>query len=197
MPMQNIDTDKIIPARFLKTIKRFGLGVHLFDPLRFDKDGNEKPDFVLNQEPFRKAQVIIAHENFGCGSSREHAVWALQDFGFQAVVSPRFADIFRGNCVSSGLVPVEASEEAVGRLFAALAADGAAAVVVDLAARTVAIPSAGVSEPFTIADFAQWRLLEGLDDVALTLRYEASISAFEAGRPSWLPSAAANAPAAS
>jgi 3-isopropylmalate/(R)-2-methylmalate dehydratase small subunit len=188
---RDVDTDQIIPAAWLKRVERTGFAPGLFGAWRND------PDFVLNQPGAAEAKVLVAGANFGCGSSREHAVWALQDFGFQAVVSPRFADIFRGNCVSSGLVPVEASEEAVGRLFAALAADGAAAVVVDLAARTVAIPSAGVSEPFTIADFAQWRLLEGLDDVALTLRYEASISAFEAGRPSWLPSAAANAPAAS
>ena len=103
MPMQNIDTDKIIPARFLKTIKRSGLGVHLFDPMRFDKDGKEKPDFILNQEPYRKAQIIIAHENFGCGSSREHAPWALLDFGIRCIIAPDFADIFFNNSFKNGL----------------------------------------------------------------------------------------------
>ena len=106
MPMQNIDTDKIIPARFLKTIKRSGLGVHLFDPLRFEKDGTEKPDFVLNQEPYRKAQVIIAHENFGCGSSREHAPWALLDFGIRCIIAPDFADIFYNNSFKNGILPI-------------------------------------------------------------------------------------------
>ncbi len=106
MPMQNIDTDKIIPARFLKTIKRSGLGVHLFNPLRFDEDGREKPDFVLNQEPHRQAQIIIAHENFGCGSSREHAPWALLDFGIRCIIAPDFADIFYNNCFKNGILPV-------------------------------------------------------------------------------------------
>ncbi len=106
MPMQNIDTDKIIPARFLKTIKRSGLGVHLFDPLRFDKDGSENPDFVLNQEPYRKAQIIVAHENFGCGSSREHAPWALLDFGIRCIIAPDFADIFFNNSFKNGILPI-------------------------------------------------------------------------------------------
>ena len=132
----------------------------------------------------------MAGSNFGCGSSREHAVWALQDFGFQTVVAPSFGDIFRNNSVAAGLVPAISSEEAVARLFAALAADPDAEVVVDVAARTVAIPSAGLLEPFELDDDAQWRLLEGLDDIALTLRHEDAISAFEARRPAWLPSLA-------
>jgi 3-isopropylmalate/(R)-2-methylmalate dehydratase small subunit len=131
--------------------------------------------------------VLVAGSNFGCGSSREHAVWALQDFGFQAVVAPSFGDIFRSNAVAAGLVPAGASEESVARLFAALAADPDAEVVVDVAARTVAIPSAGLLEPFELADYARWRLIEGLDDIALTLRYEEEITAFEASRPAWLP----------
>ena len=106
MPMQNIDTDKIIPARFLKTIKRSGLGVHLFDPLRFNKDGSEKPEFVLNQEPYRKAEIIVAFENFGCGSSREHAPWALLDFGIRCIIAPDFADIFFNNSFKNGILPV-------------------------------------------------------------------------------------------
>jgi 3-isopropylmalate/(R)-2-methylmalate dehydratase small subunit len=183
---RDVDTDQIIPAAWLKRVERTGFAPGLFGAWRND------PDFVLNRPGAAEAKVLVAGANFGCGSSREHAVWALQDFGFQAVVSPRFADIFRGNCISSGLVPVEADEKAVSALFAALAADPDAQVVVDVAARTVGIPSAGLSEPFTIADFAQWRLLEGLDDVALTLRHEDAISAYEASRASWLPSSAAN-----
>jgi 3-isopropylmalate/(R)-2-methylmalate dehydratase small subunit len=178
---RDVDTDQIIPASWLKRVERTGFEAGLFGAWRDD------PDFVLNQPGAAEAKILVAGTNFGCGSSREHAVWALQNFGFQAVVSPRFADIFRGNCISSGLVPVETSETAVAALFAALAEDPAAEVTVDVAARTVSIPSAGLSEPFTIADFAQWRLLEGLDDVALTLRHEDAISAYEAGRLPWLP----------
>jgi 3-isopropylmalate/(R)-2-methylmalate dehydratase small subunit len=183
---RDVDTDQIIPAAWLKRVERTGFASGLFGAWRDD------PDFVLNQPGADQARVLVAGENFGCGSSREHAVWALQDFGFQAVVSPRFADIFRGNCISSGLVPVETDEKAVAALFAALAANPDAEVVVDVAARTISIPSAGLSEPFTIADFAQWRLLEGLDDVALTLRHEDAISAYETTRATWLPSSAAN-----
>jgi 3-isopropylmalate/(R)-2-methylmalate dehydratase small subunit len=178
---RDVDTDQIIPAAWLKRVERTGFAPGLFGAWRDD------PAFVLNQPGADQARVLVAGENFGCGSSREHAVWALQDFGFQAVVSPRFADIFRGNCVSSGLVPAEVSEEAAAALFAALAADPGAEVVVNLAASTVAVPSAGLSEPFSIASFARWRLLEGLDDVALTLRHEAAITAFEAARPAHLP----------
>jgi 3-isopropylmalate/(R)-2-methylmalate dehydratase small subunit len=186
---RDVDTDQIIPASWLKRVERTGFAPGLFGAWRND------PDFVLNRPGAAQAKVLVAGSNFGCGSSREHAVWALQDFGFQAVVSPRFADIFRGNCISSGLIPVEADEKAVAALFAALAADPDAEVSVDLAARTVAIPSAGIREPFAIADFAQWRLLEGLDDVALTLRYEDAISAYESARAPWLPASAATEPA--
>ena len=145
---------------------------------------------MLNRPGAAAAKVLVAGANFGCGSSREHAVWALQDFGFQAVVSARFADIFRGNCVSAGLVPVEAAEQDVARLFAALAADPGAEVVVDVAARTVALPAAGFQAPFPLPDFVQWRLLEGLDDVALTLRHADAIAAYEAARPPWRPTIA-------
>jgi 3-isopropylmalate/(R)-2-methylmalate dehydratase small subunit len=188
---RDVDTDQIIPASWLKRVERTGFADGLFSAWRAD------PDFVLNQPGADQARILVAGDNFGCGSSREHAVWALQDFGFQAVVAPTFADIFRGNCISSGLIPAQVAGDSAARLFAALAADPAAEVVLDVAARTVAIPAAGVSEPFELADFARWRLLEGLDDVGLTLRHEADIAAFEASRPSWLPAAAANAPAAS
>jgi 3-isopropylmalate/(R)-2-methylmalate dehydratase small subunit len=185
---RDVDTDQIIPAAWLKRVERTGFAAGLFGAWR------EDPGFVLNRPGAAEAKVLVAGANFGCGSSREHAVWALQDFGFQAVVAPSFGDIFRNNAVAAGLVPAQAAEDAVSRLFAALAAGPDAEVVVDVAARTVAIPSAGLAEPFELADYAQWRLLEGLDDIALTLRYEQEITAFEAGRPAWLPSLAAPAP---
>ena len=185
----DVDTDQIIPAAWLKKVERTGFGTGLFEAWRKD------PEFALNRPGADQAKILVAGANFGCGSSREHAVWALQDFGFQVVVAPSFADIFRGNCISAGLVPAEVSEEGAARLFAALAADEGAQVVVDVAARTVSIPSAGISEPFELADFAQWRLLEGLDDVGLSLRHEAAIAAYEGNRAAWLPSLTANVPA--
>jgi 3-isopropylmalate/(R)-2-methylmalate dehydratase small subunit len=186
---RDVDTDQIIPAAWLKRVERTGFAPGLFGAWR------ENPDFVLNRPGADQAKVLVAGTNFGCGSSREHAVWALQDFGFQAVVSARFADIFRGNCISSGLVPVEIDEKIITMLFDALRDDPDATVVVDVAGRTIGIPSADISEPFALADFAQWRLLEGLDDVALTLRNADAITAFEGGRPAWLPAATPNAPA--
>jgi 3-isopropylmalate/(R)-2-methylmalate dehydratase small subunit len=178
---RDVDTDQIIPASWLKRVERTGFAPGLFGAWRTD------PGFVLNRPGAADAKVLVAGANFGCGSSREHAVWALQDFGFQAVVAPSFGDIFRNNSVAAGLVPAQVSEESAARLFAALAADQDAEVVVDVAARTAAIPSSGASEPFELADYARWRLLEGLDDIALTLRHEQEIDAFEPGRPAWLP----------
>jgi len=186
----DVDTDQIIPAAWLKRVERTGFAAGLFGAWRDD------PAFVLNQPGASGAKVLVAGDNFGCGSSREHAVWALQDFGFAAVVSPGFADIFRGNAISSGLVPVQVGPAAVTGIFRALAADPDAEVVVDVAARTVAVPSAGLEEPFALPDFARWRLLEGLDDVALTLRHADAIAAFEAARPPWLPAQAPAGPAA-
>ena len=179
----DIDTDQIIPAAWLKRVARTGFGAGLFEAWRHD------PSFPLNQPGAAEAKILLAGPNFGCGSSREHAVWALQDFGFEAVVAPSFADIFRGNAVSSGLVPAQVSDEASARLFAALAADPDSEVVVDVAARTVSVGSA-VTEDFQLADYAQWRLLEGLDDIGLTLRHEEAIEAFEASRRPWLQDAA-------
>ena len=175
----DVDTDQIIPAAWLKKVERTGFGTGLFEAWRKD------PEFALNRPGAEQAKVLLSGPNFGCGSSREHAVWALQDYGFQAVVAPSFADIFRGNAVSSGLVPAQVSAEAAGRLADALAADPDAEVTVDVAARTVT--AGGVTEDFQIADYAQWRLLEGLDDIGLTLRHETPIAAFEASRPAWLP----------
>ena len=186
----DVDTDQIIPADWLKLVGADRIRRRPVQRVA------RRPDFVLNQPGADQAKILVAGENFGCGSSREHAVWALLDYGFQAVISPSFADIFRNNCISSGLVPAQVSDDAAARLFAALAADPAAEVVVDVAARTVAVPSAGVAEPFELSDFAQWRLLEGLDDVALTLRHETSIEAFESSRPTWLPLVAGGQPAA-
>jgi 3-isopropylmalate/(R)-2-methylmalate dehydratase small subunit len=185
---RDVDTDQIIPAAWLKRVERTGFAAGLFGAWRAD------PDFALNQPGAAQAKILVAGANFGCGSSREHAVWALQDFGFQTVIAPSFADIFRGNAISAGLVPATAAEQAVEQIFAALAADPAAEVVVDVAARTLAVPSAGIDEPFTLDDYARWRLLEGLDDIALTLRHADEIAAHEAGRPGWLPSVAENAP---
>jgi 3-isopropylmalate/(R)-2-methylmalate dehydratase small subunit len=176
----DVDTDQIIPAAWLKKVERTGFGAGLFEAWRSD------PQFPLNQPGADQAKVLLSGANFGCGSSREHAVWALQDFGFQAVVASSFADIFRGNAVSSGLVPAQVSEESSARLCAALAARPDSEVVVDVAARTVSV-GPDVTESFEIADYAQWRLLEGLDDIGLTLRHEDAIAAYEASRPSWLP----------
>ena len=176
----DVDTDQIIPAAWLKKVERTGFGTGLFEAWRRD------PEFALNQPGADQAKVLLSGANFGCGSSREHAVWALQDFGFQAVVAPSFADIFRSNAIGSGLVPAQVTEEAAARLFAALAASPGSEVVVDVVARTVAVGH-DVTENFQLADYAQWRLTEGLDDIALTLRHEDAIAAFEASRPTWLP----------
>jgi 3-isopropylmalate/(R)-2-methylmalate dehydratase small subunit len=179
----DVDTDQIIPAAWLKKVERTGFGAGLFEAWRAD------PQFALNQPGADQAKVLFSGPNFGCGSSREHAVWALQDFGFQAVVAPSFADIFRGNAISSGLVPAQVSDEASARLFEALQAAPDSEVVVDVAKRTVSVGSA-VSEEFQLEDYAQWRLLEGLDDIGLTLRHEDAIAAYEVRRQSWLPALA-------
>ena len=142
MPMQNIDTDKIIPARFLKTIKRSGLGVHLFDPLRYTKDGAENPDFVLNQEAYRNAQIIIAHENFGCGSSREHAPWALLDYGIRCIIAPDFADIFYNNSFKNGILPLRLPRAVCDQLIEDAKLGGNARVTVDLERQVVVRPTA-------------------------------------------------------
>jgi 3-isopropylmalate/(R)-2-methylmalate dehydratase small subunit len=185
----DVDTDQIIPAAWLKRVERTGFGAGLFEAWRKD------PEFPLNQPGADQARVLISGPNFGCGSSREHAVWALQDYGFQAVVAPSFADIFRGNSISSGLVPAQVSEESSARLFAALAAHPDSEVVVDLDARTIAV-GGEVTENFQLADYARWRLMEGLDDIGLTLRYEDEIAAFEQTRAEYLPSVTESARAA-
>ena len=179
----DVDTDQIIPAAWLKKVERSGFGPGLFEAWRKD------PQFALNQPGADQARTLISGPNFGCGSSREHAVWALLDFGFRAVVAPSFADIFRGNSISAGLVPAQVTEDAAARLAAALDENPDAEVVVDVAARTVSV-GAGVTESFQLSDYAQWRLLEGLDDVGLTLRHEDEIAVYERQRPEYLPSLA-------
>jgi 3-isopropylmalate/(R)-2-methylmalate dehydratase small subunit len=178
---RDIDTDQIIPAAWLKRVERSGFGGGLFEAWRAD------PEFVLNNPAAADARILIAGANFGCGSSREHAVWALQDFGFAAVIAPSFADIFRGNSIGAGLVTAQAGEESVATLIAALARRPDADLVVDVADRTIAMPSAGLSMPFGLPDYARWRLLEGLDDIGVTLRHADAIAQFERRRPGWLP----------
>jgi 3-isopropylmalate/(R)-2-methylmalate dehydratase small subunit len=177
----DVDTDQIIPAQYLKRIERTGFGPFLFDEWRKD------PDFVLNDERYRGASILIAGANFGSGSSREHAPWALEDYGFRAVIAPGFADIFRNNCFKIGLLPVELRAESVRALMDAALDDPTTRIVIDLPDRAVRAP--GLDETFDIDEFTHWRLVEGLDDIGLSLRNEEKISAFEATRPSWLPTA--------
>jgi 3-isopropylmalate/(R)-2-methylmalate dehydratase small subunit len=176
----DVDTDQIVPAEYLKRIERTGFGPFLFDSWRRD------PGFILNDPRYEGATILVTGPNFGSGSSREHAVWALEDHGFRAILAPSFADIFRNNCTKVGVLPVQLPEPAIRTLLDAAAADPALEVSVDLEARRVTAP--GVDEPFEIDDFTRWRLLEGLDDIGLTLRHVEEIDAFERARPSRLPS---------
>ena len=189
LPMANVDTDKIIPARFLKTIKRTGLGVHLFDSLRYDETGAERPEFVLNREPYRHAQIIVAFENFGCGSSREHAPWALLDFGIRCVIAPDFADIFHNNCFKNGILPVRLPREVCETLMQDAEMGGNARLTVDLARQVVVRPN-GEEIRFEIDPFRRHLLLEGLDDIGQTLQHGGSIDAYEARQQAeraWMP----------
>ena len=192
MPMQNIDTDKVIPARFLKTIKRTGLGVHLFDPLRYDNEGNERPDFILNQRPWRQAQIIVAHENFGCGSSREHAPWALADFGIRCVIAPSFGDIFYNNSCKNGLLPIRLPRAICDALIQDAKLGGNARITIELERQVVIRPN-GEEIHFDIDPFRKHSLLNGLDDIGQTLQHEISIGRHEAAqreRQPWLPTTA-------
>jgi 3-isopropylmalate/(R)-2-methylmalate dehydratase small subunit len=175
----DVDTDQIIPSHWLKRLERTGYGPGLFEAWRRD------PAFVLNDDRYRGAVVLLAGANFGCGSSREHAVWALMESGFRAVIAPRMADIFKSNALRNGLVPVELDGATVAQLLDAVRADPATQVAVDVERRTVEAP--GVRATFEIDDFARTRLLEGLDDIALTSKHEKDISAYEAKRANWLP----------
>jgi len=179
LPQANIDTDKIIPARFLKTIARTGLGKHLFANMRFNEDGSEKPDFVLNQSPFRQAEVLIAFENFGCGSSREHAPWALLDFGIRCVIAPDFADIFHNNSFKNGILPVKLPREVCEQLIEDTKMGSNARITVDLE-RSVVVRPNGQEIPFETDPFRRHCLLNGLDDIGQTLQHEGAIDTYEA-----------------
>jgi 3-isopropylmalate/(R)-2-methylmalate dehydratase small subunit len=178
----DVDTDQIVPAEYLKRVERTGFGRFLFDSWRKD------PEFVLNRPEYEGATILVSGPNFGSGSSREHAVWALEDSGFRAIIAPSFADIFRTNCTKVGLLPIELPSTTVRALMDAVTSDPKTAITVDLRDKTVAAP--GVRAAFEIDDFTRWRLLEGLDDIDLTLRHEDAITAFETTRPRWLPAAA-------
>ena len=177
----NIDTDMIIPKQFLKTIKRSGLGANLFDEMRFTQDGEEIADFVLNREPYRGAEIIVAGDNFGCGSSREHAPWALLDFGIRCVISTSFADIFYNNCFKNGILPITVSADDRDALMADAADVENPELSIDLETQTIRRPN-GVEVSFEIDPFRKQCLLEGLDDIGLTLEKGGSIDSFEATR---------------
>ena len=176
LPVPNIDTDKIIPKQYLKTIERTGLGRYLFDEIRFTPDGKERPEFVLNQPAYRKAEILVAGENFGCGSSREHAPWAILDFGIRAIIAPSYADIFYNNCFKNGILPVTLPKEKVGILMKD--AESQKPVTIDLQNQKV-IRDNGESFSFEIDKFYKHCLLNGLDDIGLTLEHEAAIAKFE------------------
>ena len=181
----DVDTDQIIPASWLKRVERTGFGVGLFSAWR----ENER-DFVINREEHAGATILIAGPNFGVGSSREHAVWALEDFGFKAIVSPRFGDIFRNNCTKVGLVPVTVEASVGEALMRAVEKDPSLEITIDVERRTVEAPAAGISSTFPIDDFTQYRLLNGLDDIGLTLQHDADITTYESKRADFLPSTA-------
>ncbi|AXB01332.1 MULTISPECIES: 3-isopropylmalate dehydratase small subunit [Aeromonas] len=182
----NVDTDAIIPKQFLQKVNRIGFGKHLFHDWRFLDDAGEQPnpEFVLNQPQFAGASILLARENFGCGSSREHAPWALADYGFKTMIAPSFADIFYGNAINNGMVPVRLKEEEVDALFQLVAAQPGIEIEVDLEANQVRAGS--LTFGFEIDEFRRYCLLNGLDAIGLTLQHEAAISAFEAKQPSWI-----------
>ncbi len=188
LPMINVDTDMIIPKQFLKTIKRTGLGKHLFDEMRYRPDGAEKPEFVLNKPAYRKARILVAGANFGCGSSREHAPWALLDFGITCVIAPSFADIFYNNCFKNGILPIQLPQAEVDKLMDDAERGANAIVAIDLEKQEITGPDGGCIR-FEIDPFRKHCLLNGLDDIGLTLQKVAAIDSFEAknkgGQP-WL-----------
>ena len=188
LPMINVDTDMIIPKQFLKTIKRTGLGANLFHEMRFDAEGRENPDFVLNKPAYRGAEVLVAGANFGCGSSREHAPWALLDFGIRCVIAPSFADIFYNNCFKNGILPIQLPQEEVDKLMDDANRGANAIISIDLASQEIRGPDGGCIT-FEIDAFRKHCLLNGLDDIGLTLQKAANIDSFEqkakVGQP-WL-----------
>jgi 3-isopropylmalate/(R)-2-methylmalate dehydratase small subunit len=179
LPMINVDTDKIIPKQYLKTIERSGLGKALFDEMRYRPDGSENPDFVLNKPAYRAAKILVAGENFGCGSSREHAPWALLDFGIKCVIAPSFADIFHSNCFQNGVLPIKLPAETVALLMADAEKGANARLTIDLAAQTITRPD-GSTVAFEVDSFRKHCLLNGLDDIGVTLQKEPAIAGYEA-----------------
>jgi len=182
LPIDNIDTDQIIPARFLKTISKAGLGDSLFCDWRYDERGNPRPDFILNKPEGHAARVLLAGDNFGCGSSREHAPWALTQYGFRAVISTSFADIFKGNSVKNSLLPIVVPRDAHVALFQAVAKDSAVTVTVDLEQQRLILPN-GSAVSFPVDSFARYCMLEGVDELGYILKQEPAIAAYEAQRP--------------
>ncbi|HUB84575.1 MAG TPA: 3-isopropylmalate dehydratase small subunit [Rhizomicrobium sp.] len=188
LPMINVDTDMIIPKQFLKTIKRTGLGTALFHEMRTKPDGSENPDFVLNKPAYKSAKILVAGANFGCGSSREHAPWALLDFGFRVIFAPSFADIFYNNCFKNGILPIALPQEIIDKLMDDAERGANAVITVDLEKQEVRGPDGGIVK-FDIDPFRKQCLLNGWDDIGLTLRHESDISAYEkrrAAQASWL-----------
>ncbi len=177
----DVDTDQIIPSDWLKRVERTGFGAGLFSEWRDDRD------FVFNQEQYQGASILVAGPNFGTGSSREHAVWALTDYGFEAVISPRFADIFRNNCTKQGLLPVTVDPEVGKALLAAVADDPSLEITIDVARRSLEVPALGLAITFPLDDFTRDRILNGWDDIGLSLRYESELEAYEAARPAYKP----------
>ncbi|MCH8036457.1 MAG: 3-isopropylmalate dehydratase small subunit [Proteobacteria bacterium] len=186
MDMINIDTDMVIPKQYLTTIERTGLGKALFFEMRYDTDGNENPDFVLNKPPYRDAKILVTGENFGCGSSREHAPWALLDFGITCVIAPSFADIFYSNCFKNGILPIKLPPEDVGKLLDDAKRGANATLTIDLEAQTIQGPDGGTIH-FDIDAFKKHCLLNGLDDIALTMENEGRITDFEDGHKTAQP----------
>ena len=188
MPVENIDTDQIIPARFLKTIQRSGLGKNAFAAQRYNEDGSEKPEFVLNREPYRQAEILITLDNFGCGSSREHAPWALLDFGIRCVIAPSFADIFFNNCFKNGILPIRLPREICEMLMDDARQGSNSRLTVDLEKQVIIRPD-GETVSFDVDPFRRHLLLEGLDDIGQTMAHDDAINTFEhqASR-AWVPS---------
>ncbi|MEQ5775572.1 MULTISPECIES: 3-isopropylmalate dehydratase small subunit [unclassified Thalassospira] len=186
LPMLNVDTDMIIPKQFLKTIKRSGLGKNLFDEMRYDDNGNEIPDFVLNQPAYRDAKILVTGANFGCGSSREHAPWSLLDFGIRCIIAPSFADIFYNNCFKNGILPIALPQEDVDKLMSDAERGANATVTVDLEKQEITGPDGGCIK-FEVEAFRKHCMLNGLDDIGLTLQQADAINGFEAERAASQP----------
>ena len=184
----NVDTDQIIPKQFLKSISRTGYGPNCFNDWRFREDGSPNPDFVLNQPEYQGASVLLARANFGCGSSREHAPWALSEYGYRVVIAPSFGDIFRQNCMQNGLVPITLPDEEMDQLFQRAFEEPGSSITVDLERQV--IEAEGLVLRFEFDPFRRECLMKGLDDIGLTLEHESDIAAYEARRPDWLPTVA-------